>query len=88
MAEKLVRLAAVLLGAYAATSALVAAACALLPLAGMAKGDALTLCGMLGFLVYLALALWAAIERRLAVVWGCFAGVVLAGASAVAATVL
>ncbi|HYD07864.1 MAG TPA: hypothetical protein VEC60_19170 [Reyranella sp.] len=84
MAGKLVRMLAVVIGAYAATSALVAAACVLLPLAGMTKGDALTLCGMLGFIVYLVLALWAAVERRLAVVWGVFGAVVLAGGSAVA----
>jgi hypothetical protein len=41
---------------------------------------------MAAFLVYLVFALWAAIERRLVVVWGVFAAVVLAGASAVAAT--
>jgi hypothetical protein len=44
------------------------------------------LCGMAGFLVYLVLALWAAIERRLAVVWAVFAAVVVAGASTVAVT--
>jgi hypothetical protein len=86
MTEKLFRVLAVLAGAYAATSALVAAACVLLPMAGMTRADALTLCGMAAFLVYLVFALWAAIERRLVVVWGVFAAVVLAGASAVAAT--
>jgi hypothetical protein len=87
MADKLVRLIAVVFGAYAATSALVAAACVLLPLAGMSKADALMLCGMLGFIVYLVFALWAAIARRLAIVWAVFAGVVLMGAaSAVAAS--
>jgi hypothetical protein len=84
MAEKLARLLATLLGAYAATSALVAAACAWLPLAGMTRGDALTLCGMLGFLVYLVLALWAAVERRLALVWSVLGGIVAVGAAAVA----
>jgi hypothetical protein len=86
MTEKLVRVLAVLAGAYAATSARVAAACMVLPMAGMTRADALMLCGMAGFLVYLVLALWAAIERRLAVVWAVFAAVVVAGASTVAVT--
>lgn len=80
MTGKLVRLGAVLLGAYAATSALVAAACVLLPLAGMTRADALTLCGMLGFIVYLGLALWAAVAR-LSVVWGVLAGITLGAAT-------
>ncbi len=43
-----------------------AAGAVTLPLLGVARSDALTLCGILGFLIYLALALWAAAERRLA----------------------
>ncbi len=59
------RLVAIVLGGYAASSALVAVGAVTLPLLGVTRSDAFTLCGALGFLIYLALALWAAAERRL-----------------------
>jgi hypothetical protein len=59
------RVAAIVVGGYAASAALVAAAVASLRLAGVVPSDAFTLCSILGFLVYLVLALWAAVERRL-----------------------
>lgn len=59
------RVLAIVVGGYAAASALVAAGAVTLPLLGVARSDAFTLCGILGFLIYLALALWAAAERRL-----------------------
>jgi|GEM_PF-5068352 len=59
------RVLAIVVGGYVASAALVAAAVASLRLAGVVSSDAFTLCSILGFLVYLLLALWAAVERRL-----------------------
>jgi hypothetical protein len=59
------RVLAIVVGGYAASAALVAAAVASLRLAGVVPSDAFTLCSILGFLVYLVLALWAATEQRL-----------------------
>jgi hypothetical protein len=60
-----VRVLAIVFGAYAASAAVVAAGVAGLILAGLNKSDAFTVCSMLGFLLYVGLALWAAAERRL-----------------------
>lgn len=59
------RVLAIAVGAYAASSAIVAAGVALLILAGVNRSDAFTVCSILGFALYVALALWAAAARRL-----------------------
>lgn len=59
------RIAAIVLGGYAASAALVAAATTVLPLMGVARSDAFTISAALGFLVYLGLGLWGAAERSL-----------------------
>jgi len=64
------RVLGVAVGAYAASAALVAGAVALLILAGADKRDAFTVFSILGFAVYVALALWAAAVRRLSVLFG------------------
>jgi len=64
------RVVGIAVGAYVASAALVAAAVALLILAGVDKRDAFTVCSILGFAVYVALALWAAAVRRLSVLFG------------------
>ena len=60
-----VRVLAIVFGAYAASAAVVAAGVAGLILAGVNKSDAFTVCSLLGFLLYVGLALWAAAARRL-----------------------
>ena len=64
----ILRVLAIVIGGYAASASLVAVATATLSSAGVSHSDAYTFCAMLGFLVYLVLALWAATERRLALV--------------------
>lgn len=59
------RVLAIVFGAYAASAAVVAAGVAGLILTGADKSDAFTACSILGFLLYVGLALWAAAERRL-----------------------
>ena len=59
------RVLAIVVGAYAASAAAVAAGVAGLILAGVNKSDAFTTCSILGFLLYVGLALWAAGARRL-----------------------
>jgi hypothetical protein len=59
------RVLAIAVGAYAASSAIVAAGVALLILAGVNRSDAFTVCSILGFALYVTLALWAAAARRL-----------------------
>jgi uncharacterized iron-regulated membrane protein len=59
-----VRVFVIVVGGYAATSALVAAGTAGLQLAGWTPSDAFTLCSLLGFPVYAALAMWAAAAWR------------------------
>ncbi len=61
----IVRVLAMVLGAYAASAAVVAAGVAGLILAGVNRSDAFTVCSILGFLLYVGLALWAAAARRL-----------------------
>lgn len=80
------RLVAIVLGSYAASAALVAAGTTTLPLLGMARSDAFTVSGALGFLIYLVLALWAAAERRLTVLIATLL-VLTAGGAAVAASI-
>ena len=65
MSRVVLRVAAIVLGGYAASAALVAAATTLLPLVGVARSDAFTLSAALGFVVYLGLGLWGAAERSL-----------------------
>ena len=60
-----VRVLAIVFGAYAASAAVVAAGVAALILAGVNKSDAFTTCSILGFLLYTGLALWAAAAPRL-----------------------
>lgn len=60
-----VRVLAIVFGAYAASAAVVAAGVATLILAGINKSDAFTTCSIVGFLLYTGLALWAAAARRL-----------------------
>ncbi len=58
------------LGGYAFSAALVALLALALPLAvGMPRSEAVLLASMLGFLIYLALLIWAFAERRLWRVW-------------------
>ncbi len=59
------RVLAIVLLSYAAASAIVAAGVAALMLGGLDKSDAFTACSILGFLVYVGLALWAAAAPRL-----------------------
>lgn len=61
----IVRVLAIVVGAYAASAAMVAAGVATLILAGVNKSDAFTTCSILGFLLYTGLALWAAAAPRL-----------------------
>lgn len=79
----LVRVVAIALGTYAASSALVAAGVALLVAAGINRSDAFIACSLVGFVLYVALALWAAAVRRLPVLVGWLA-LVTAAATAIA----
>lgn len=68
------RIAAAVLGGYAFTWGFMALATALLFAAGMEFHDAESLSSITGFLVYLALFLWAFASARLARVWLILAG--------------
>ncbi len=81
------RLVAMVPGGYAATSALVAAGAAALPLAGMARSDAVTIVSLLGIPLYLAIVLWAAAERSLVRLFAVLVAMT-AGGSAIALAVL
>ncbi|HSV54373.1 MAG TPA: iron uptake protein [Burkholderiaceae bacterium] len=73
------RIAAALPGGYAFTAALVALLSVALPLAGLARSEAVVLAAMLGFVLYLPLLLWAFSVRSLARLWAVLAsGTVLA----------
>jgi hypothetical protein len=62
-------------GGFACTTGLVGLLVALLSsVAGMARSEAVLLASMLGFLIYLALLVWAFAERRLWLVWTVFLG--------------
>jgi hypothetical protein len=65
-----VRVLAIVFGAYAASAAVVAAGVAGLILVGVDKSDAFTVCSILGFLLYVGLALWAAAARQLVLMVG------------------
>jgi hypothetical protein len=82
------RVLAIVAGGYAASAALVAAAVAGLRLAGVVPSDAFTLCSILGFLVYLVLALWAAVERRLPLLLASLVLLTLGGAGVAATAAL
>jgi hypothetical protein len=61
----LLRLFVVIVGGYAAASALVAGAARALPITGLARSEAVLLASMCGFVVYLALLVWGFSRRRL-----------------------
>jgi len=75
-----VRVLAIVFGAYAASAAVVAAGVAGLILAGVNKSDAFTACSILGFLLYVGLALWAAAARRLVPLVAAFLLITVVGA--------
>ena len=68
-------------GGYALTALSVTWAGAVMVRLGMARGEAVVLAAMLGFVVYLALLLWAFSVRNVARLWGMLAGsaMVMAG---------
>ena len=55
----------VIVGGYAATAALVAGVARVLPVAGLARSEAVALASMCGFVFYLALLIWGFSRRRL-----------------------
>lgn len=61
-------------GGYALTALSVAWAAVALARLGLARSDAVVLAAMLGFVVYLALLLWAFSVRSVARLWGVLAG--------------
>lgn len=75
------RVLAIVFLSYAAASAIVAAGVATLILAGLDKSDAFTACSILGFLVYVGLALWAAAAPRLVPLVVALLAVTAAGAA-------
>jgi hypothetical protein len=52
-------------GGYVATASLVSALAGVLPLLGLFRSDAVMLASLLGFIIYLILLLWGAVELRL-----------------------
>ena len=56
-------------GGYAVTALAVAACSAVLARVGMERAEAVALCAMLGFVLYLVLALWAFAVRSVARLW-------------------
>lgn len=80
-ARIVLRVLGIAVAAYLASAALVAAGVALLILAGFDKRDAFTLCSILGFAVYVALALWASAVQRLSVLFGTLGLITAAGAA-------
>ncbi len=73
------RVLVIVFGAYAASAALVAAGVAALILVGLNKSDAFTICSILGFLLYVVLALWAAAAPRLLPLVAAFAAITAVG---------
>ncbi|WP_229255293.1 hypothetical protein [Duganella phyllosphaerae] len=63
------RIVGAIAGGYAVTALAVAACSAALAHAGMARSEAVALCAMLGFVVYLVLALWAFAVRSVVRLW-------------------
>ena len=76
-----VRVLAIVFLSYAAASAIVAAGVAALMLGGLDKSDAFTACSILGFLVYVGLALWAAAAPRLVPLVAALLAITAAGAA-------
>lgn len=76
-----VRVVAIALGTYAASSAIVAAGVAVLIAAGANRSDAFIACSLAGFVLYVTLALWAATVRRLPVLVGWLVLATAAGAA-------
>lgn len=73
-------------GGYAVTALAVAACSAALAQAGMARTEAVALCAMLGFVLYLVLALWAFAVRSVARLWLVLAAMAALLAALLAAT--
>ncbi|MET0268470.1 MAG: iron uptake protein [Duganella sp.] len=65
----LLRIAGVVLGGYALTTLMVAVGSVVLARAGMVRSEAVALCAMLGFVVYLVLLLWGFSVRRVSRLW-------------------
>jgi len=64
------RLVAAIVGGYAVSAGLAAFAAIVLPtVTPMPRSEAVVLCSMLAFLVYLVLLIWAFAERRLVRLW-------------------
>ena len=70
-------------GGYALTSAAVTLAGAALAALGVARGDAVLACMMLGVAAYVAVVVWAFAERRLGRLWLVLGGGALLGAGLV-----
>ena len=70
-------------GGYALTALAVAACSAALASTGMVRAEAVALCAMLGFVLFLVLALWGFSVRSVGRLW-----LVLAGVGALLATLL
>lgn len=73
------RVAAAVIGGYAWTASWVALLAALLPVAGMARSEAVVLAAMLGYVIYLLVLLWAFSVRSMVRL-----GAVLIGGTALA----
>ncbi len=65
----LLRIGVAVLGGYSLTALLVALLAALLVLAGIARSEAVVAASMLGFLLYLAVLVWAFSAVRLRTLW-------------------
>ncbi len=76
-----VRVVAIALGTYAASAAIMAAGVAALIACGVNRSDAFIACSLVGFALYVALALWAAAVRRLPVLVGWLALLTATGAA-------
>lgn len=68
------RVAGAIPGAYALTAAAVAVIPVALARCGMARAEAVALCAMLGFVLYLVLLLWGFAVRSVARLWATLAG--------------
>lgn len=68
------RITAAVFGGYAFSAALIALLAVLMPVAGMARGEAALLASMLGFLIYLVALIWAFAERSVGRVWAVLPG--------------
>jgi hypothetical protein len=77
-----IRIALVVIGGYVASAAVVATLSVVLPLAGVARSEAVILSSMLGFPLYVVFLLWGFAERRL---WRLCLALALAAGSGLAA---